>query len=546
MPRAARPPERCGKAHHAQVVAAIPAGLTTEQWNSVPNAKDLCDTIGKIDGAKLAADIRKSLSSADLAALQGLIGTYRNVDETAVRTALAAWNAANLRVMSQFVPDRLIAPIQLHHACRGTPVIGRMGTFPTGDGMDGAVDRKSLTADNNPTVLVTRMLDADQDAVWGNLLPTTLKGDYTLVPSEAVFEAFARAADDAVRALIDAGLLVFHCISPKNGVALRRVLHGGDPNPRIVVLLVSNGTIIELHVPPTGKAVLVVLPFEHASHVLWHSMKAGTRLWLLKGLLDAHAAAASLLGRLPPRTAELLAAVLAVKFVKWYRGGAYMEAVMKARLAVFIAVFGVDDGTARWRAWYTGCKRRAGASGAPAARGHTRAHCAQPHARPHPAPHARGAHTCRAPFCARLGSRGVAPSVVYYSMRFVCAVPTPSLTSVAYATKGTLAVHAQSSACGAPWPQVSQWPAGGRCCLRAIAMPHPSSLAGDGKDGFVVKRGGDKRVFGEGLTRAAALVEVAAVAGGGQPVELVSVARRKNGKLSPAPRCTGAHTRTLA
>ena len=91
-----------------------------------------------------------------------------------------------------------------------------------------------------------------------------------------------------------------------------------------------------------------------------------------------------------------------------------------------------------------------------------------------------------------------------------------------------------------------QWPAGGRCCLRAIAMPHPSSLAGDGKDGFVVKRGGDKRVFGEGLSRAAALVEVKAATGVDQPVELVSVARRKNGKLSPAPRCTGAHTRTLA
>jgi hypothetical protein len=217
VPRAARPPERCGKAHHAQVVAAIPAGLTAEQWNSVPNAKDLCDTIRKIDGAKLAADIRKSLSSADLAALQGLIGTYRNVDETAVRTALDEWNAANLRVMSQFAPGRLIAPIQLHHACKGSPVIGRMGTFPTGDGMNGAVDRKSLTADNNPTVLVTRMLDASPDAVWGNLLPTTLNGDYTLVPSGAVFEAFAPAADDAVGALVAAGLQVFHCISPKNG-----------------------------------------------------------------------------------------------------------------------------------------------------------------------------------------------------------------------------------------------------------------------------------------------------------------------------------------
>jgi len=71
-----------------------------------------------------------------------------------------------------------------------------------------------------------------------------------------------------------------------------RALHGGDPNPRIVALHVSNGTTLELHVLPTGKAVLVLLPFEHASHVLWHSMKDGTRLWLLQGLLKTHAAAA--------------------------------------------------------------------------------------------------------------------------------------------------------------------------------------------------------------------------------------------------------------
>ena len=176
----------------------------------------------------------------------------------------------------------------------------------------------------------------------------------------------------AAGALFNAGLQLVHCISPKNGDALRRVLHGGEPNPRIRELLVSNGTTLELHVPRTGKPVLVLLPHEHESHILWHSMKEGTRLWVLEGLADVYAAAVALLGRPPPPTTELLAAVRAVKYVEWYRGGAYMEAVMKAKLAVFIAVFGVDVGTARWRAWYTGCKRRAGASGAPASRGYTR------------------------------------------------------------------------------------------------------------------------------------------------------------------------------
>ena len=77
--------------------------------------------------------------------------------------------------------------------------------------------------------------------------------------------------------------------------------------------------------------------------------------------------------------------------------------------------------------------------------------------------------------------------------------------------------------------------AGWRSMLpRAIAMPHPFSLAGDGKDGFVLK-GGDGTVIGAGSTRtqAAALVEAEEVAGGGQPFVLVSVAARERSKLSP-------------
>ena len=70
---------------------------------------------------------------------------------------------------------------------------------------------------------------------------------------------------------------------------------------------------------------------------------------------------------------------------------------------------------------------------------------------------------------------------------------------------------------------------------RAIAMPHPSSLAGDGDKGFVIK-GGDQTVIGAGSNRihAAALAEAEAVAGGGAPVTLVSVAARERGKLSLA------------
>ena len=354
-------------------MAAIPAGLTEAEWNYVPNPKDLCESIRKIDGAELAADIKSSLPSKDLAALQELILTYGEVDETAVQAALDTWNAANLSIMSGTPPGRFITPPQQHHAAP-RPRFVRMGTFPTRPAMLGACGQRTLTDDTNATAMVTQMLDASRDAVWCNQMPTTLTtGGYTAVPAEAHFRTFAPAADAAVRDLVAAGLRLIHCISPKNGETLRRVLHGGDPTPHIVVLLVSNGTRLELHVPQTGKPVLVLRPFEHASHALMHSMTEGSRLWLAEGLLTVHAAAASLLGRPPPRTAELLAAVCAVKYVKWYASGAYFEALMKAKLAVFIAVYGVADGTARWQEWYTGRKQHAGASGAPASRGYARA-----------------------------------------------------------------------------------------------------------------------------------------------------------------------------
>ena len=61
----------------------------------------------------------------------------------------------------------------------------------------------------------------------------------------------------------------------------------------------------------------------------------------------------------------------------------------------------------------------------------------------------------------------------------------------------------------------------------------PSSLAGNGTDGFFVKGGDEKKVFGVGNSdRAAARTEAAAATGVAEAdIKLKSVAGQKRGKL---------------
>jgi hypothetical protein len=348
--------------HHAQVEKGIPDGLTAEQWQALPSEKDLLARIDAIDGARLAADIMQSLQPADLAALEGLIQTHTTVDQTAVQRALDQCNRANGRTV-QGLPGHFIQPPQEHHAAEGATSIV-LGTFPTTTVMGGESRAKTLSDVTNATVSVSAQLNGSlpehghRKAVLCNMMPTTLPDDYTQVPQESDFELFAPAVDELLLGLFGAGLQVVYGISDKIDDALRRVLDG-----REVTLLVLNGTRLVLRVPTTGKPVLAIVPFEHISHAKWHAMKLATRLWQLLGLLAAHAAAAALLGREPPRIVELRDAVVAVQHIPWYKGGAYMEAVMKAKLSVYVAAVGVEEGTRRWQAWYTGRKCYAGASG---------------------------------------------------------------------------------------------------------------------------------------------------------------------------------------
>ena len=329
------------------------------------------NSIRNIDGPGLAAGIKEALSPADRALLDELIETHGSAEQDAVKTALDAWNAANARTMARQPRGHFIGPAQRHRMTGDKPYAVDLGTFPTTSAMRGPSGALTLSEIANATVIVISFLlgllgASRADVVLGNLMPTTLDDDYTKVPTAADFELFAPATDAFLLAAFTAGLRVVFCISDKNLKELERLLR----KPRVVTLLDVNGTKLKLLVPTTGTAVLAVEPHEHLSHVLWRAMKLENRLWLLLGLLQAHAAAAALLGRPAPRIDELLAAVDAVPYAKWYKGGAYMEATMRAKLAVYIAAYGVKVGTARWRAWYLGCKSRAGAP-PPAPSAHT-------------------------------------------------------------------------------------------------------------------------------------------------------------------------------
>ena len=80
------------------------------------------------------------------------------------------------------------------------------------------------------------------------------------------------------------------------------------------------------------------------------------------------AARAALLGSTPPQVEKLLGMVGGAKFMGWYKGGAYCEAVMRTvRRMQYINAYGQEEGERRWWAWYIGCKRGRGTSGASAA-----------------------------------------------------------------------------------------------------------------------------------------------------------------------------------
>jgi hypothetical protein len=327
--------------------------------------EDMRASIAAINGAELVRRIEKDLSPADRKLLGELVRKHSDVDQSAVQAALRKCNEANSAILSTRLGRPFIKPAQQHHATADADVV-IIGTFPVTTVMSGD---QTLAKSKNATVTVMELLNVpDGCGVRSNMMPTTLaEGGYTAVPGNSHFETFRPASDALLKGLLDAGLQVVHCISDKNRGPLIRVMG----HPRSVLLLESSGAKLEMLVPQTGAPVLAMVPHEHYSHLLWAAMKEKTRLFQLQGLADIHAAAAALLGREAPNIGRLLELVVALPHLPHYKGGAYCEAVMKGKLRGYIAEFGDVAGTEAWQEWYTGCKRDAGASGAPAAPGRT-------------------------------------------------------------------------------------------------------------------------------------------------------------------------------
>ena len=101
-------------------------------------------------------------------------------------------------------------------------------------------------------------------------------------------------------------------LTSSNLGSLKEALRDGPVEPlRRYELLHVNGTRLELLVPPRGGAVLVVLPHEHLSHVLWSQLNEPGRLQLLLRFHAVFGVLAALLDRPPPRIDDLVTAVKA-------------------------------------------------------------------------------------------------------------------------------------------------------------------------------------------------------------------------------------------
>ena len=372
-------------------LTTVPPGLTAEQAKALPNRLETEARIKAINGAKLLEKIVAYMSEETHTKLGELKRDHKNVELPAVQRALDKCNQSNKEVAK----SPLITPVQEHATGLGAHGVVD-GTFPTTTAMPSKV---TLSATNNATVITLALLEGVLPTEFAdgmiriNRMPTT-RPTYTDVPTQAEFKSFQPAHVEALSDLFAAGVQMYDAISDTCRPDFIAAVHGKAP-PKFVVLVELNGATLELHTPDGKPPVLATFPFEHASHIAWqvrlpacppcnhpgmhlHSpfihprsaalspsrsqaMKEETRLWVLEGLVTVYAARAALLCCPPPLVDKLLGVIGGAPLKKWYKGGAYCEAVMKTvRRAQFRAVYGDDDGDKRWRQWYKDCKSRAG------------------------------------------------------------------------------------------------------------------------------------------------------------------------------------------
>ena len=129
----------------------------------------------------------------------------------------------------------------------------------------------------------------------------------------------------------------------------------------------TNGSkLVLVQCEDTRAEFLMVVPHEHCSHILWQALKRSNRLWLIAGfkLADVFSTLATLPRSAALNPVQLLTLIGDEKAAGngssgWYSSGAYCESVMRgARLYQFKALYGEEQGSAKWALWYKTCKAR--------------------------------------------------------------------------------------------------------------------------------------------------------------------------------------------
>ena len=325
---------------------------------NMPSRELLEKEISHINVVTLVDNIEKELTATCAMLLHSLRASHRSLDGGAIERAIYTANERNGEVPTA----GFVTPIQRHGAPRNACGLVD-GWFPTTTALTASND--TLAAVDSPTVIVVALLRGESPTAFAehsirtNRMPTTTPG-YISVPSRAQAALFQPTHVQLLRELFDAGVQDYTAISDTNRADFVTAVHGNG-TPSFTVLHARNGATLELHTPEGRPPVLATFPPEHLSHIAWQALAPESRLWVLRGLVEVHAVRAALLDMAPPQTAKLVGMIGGVQ-LKWYKTGAYCEAVMKTvRRLQFRAVYGEVDGEARWSKWYYGCKGRAGA-----------------------------------------------------------------------------------------------------------------------------------------------------------------------------------------
>ncbi len=191
-----------------------------------------------------------------------------------------------------------------------------------------------------------------------DLIPTTDNtGNYSSVPSKAIFNAFHGVHVNFLRQLFVLGICIFHAISDKTMKALYESLG----MVKVCLSFDLNGSHLKILETAYG-LIMTTSPAQHNSHALWGALKLASRIYHVHGFTTVRMIAAMITETFLPRVRDLVELVYAAPETAWSKStGAYAEAVMKGvRLLQFRQIYGDERGNTLWEEWYQHCKVRAG------------------------------------------------------------------------------------------------------------------------------------------------------------------------------------------